>query len=129
MHSFAAAVVLLIDQFYARTAVGGEVPTPAEMETRRRQIFQAINLLNAAGNTNALAKRSARVLSVFIDELARRRGSFSPPETHSCSYTSLLTFPKDWLGARLEDTHLGSWVSAGLGPVPDGELQAAPMSA
>ncbi|CAE6495509.1 unnamed protein product [Rhizoctonia solani] len=131
MHSFAAAVVLVMDQCYARTAVGGEIPTPAEMETRRRKIFQAINLLNAAGNINCIAKRAARVLSVFIDELARRRGSFSPPDTHPSSYTNLLTLPMDRLGTHPGDAHLGSWVSAGLGPisVPDGELQAAPVSA
>ncbi|CUA77143.1 potential fungal transcription factor with N terminal zinc cluster domain most similar to that of HAP1 [Rhizoctonia solani] len=124
MHTFTAAVVLLIDQFYARTAVGGEIPAPAEMETRRRQIFQAINLLNAAGNVNCLAKRAARVLSTIIDELARRRGSFSPPDIHPCSYVGLQI---DQLG----DTQLGKWVSAGLGStsVPDGELQAAPVSA
>ncbi|KAJ1306556.1 hypothetical protein OPQ81_007557 [Rhizoctonia solani] len=130
MHSFAAAVVLLIDQFYARTAVGGEPPPPAEMETRRRRIFQAISLLNAAGNTNNLARRAARVLSIFIDELARRRDAFSPPDTRPSLYTSLSPSTMDRLGSHHEDTHLGSWVSTGLGPmcVPDGELQAAPMS-
>ncbi|CAE7065187.1 unnamed protein product [Rhizoctonia solani] len=128
MHSFAAAVVLLIDQFYARTAVGGEIPAPAEMEMRRRQIFQAISLLHVTGNVNCLAQRAARVLSILVDELARRRDSFSPPDTQPCLYTSLP--PIDQPGAHRGDAYLGNWVSAGLGPtsVPDGELQAAPVS-
>ncbi|KAG8730714.1 hypothetical protein FRC11_005991 [Ceratobasidium sp. 423] len=130
MHSFSAAVVLLIDQFYARTAVGGEKPPPAEMETRRRHIFQAISLLNAAGNTNSLARRAARVLSIFVDELARRRDSFSPPDTNPSLYTSLPPLIMDRLRAHPGDANLGSWVSEGLGPmsVPDRELQAAPVS-
>ncbi|CAE6437487.1 unnamed protein product [Rhizoctonia solani] len=130
MHSFSAAVVLLIDQFYARTAVGGEIPPPAEMEARRRHIFQAISLLSATGNTNSLARRAARVLSIFIDELARRRDSLSPPDTNPSLYTSLPPLTMDRLRTHPGDAHLGSWVSEGLGPisVPDRELQAAPVS-
>ncbi|CEL56223.1 putative transcriptional regulatory protein C1F7,11c OS=Schizosaccharomyces pombe (strain 972 / ATCC 24843) GN=SPAC1F7.11c PE=4 SV=1 [Rhizoctonia solani AG-1 IB] len=131
MHSFAAAVILLMDQFYARTAVGGETPPPAEMETRRRHIFQGISLLNAAGNTNNLARRAARVLGILADELTRRRGAFSPPGAHLSLSTSLPFSAMDRLKDYPEDAHLGSWVSTGLGPssVPDGELQAAPVSA
>ncbi|CAE6443038.1 unnamed protein product [Rhizoctonia solani] len=129
MHSFAAAVVLLIDQFYARTAVGGETTPPAEMETRRRHIFQAIDLLNTAGNTVSIARRAANVLSMLVDELSRRRDSFSPPDTNPRLYTSLPLLPMEGHGAHPGDARLGNWVSAGLGPasVPDGELQAAPV--
>ncbi|KAF8757583.1 hypothetical protein RHS01_03479 [Rhizoctonia solani] len=130
MHSFAAAVVLLMDQFYARTAVGGETPPPAEMETRRRHIFQAISLLSVVGNTNNLARRAARVLAILADELARRRHTFSPPDLHPSLSTSLHISAMDRLRDHPGDAHLGSWVSAGLGPatVPDAELQAAPVS-
>ncbi|KAB5593921.1 transcriptional regulatory protein [Ceratobasidium theobromae] len=133
MHAFAAAVILLMDQFYARTAVEGDVPAPAEMETRRRQICQAIQLLWAVAEINELGRRGAHVLSILLDELDRRRGPYAPPDTHPSLYTSLhpsavgrLVLPPP----HSVDAHLGSWVSAGLGPasVPDRELQSAPVS-
>lgn len=133
MHSFAAAVILLMDQFYARTAIGGEIPTPAEMETRRRHIYQAIQLLSAVGELNDLAKRGAHVLSLLLDEVTRRRGTFAPPDVNPGPYTSL---PPIAMGRPISlvpspDAQLTSWVTAGLGPasVPDGELQSAPVGA
>ncbi|KAG8719424.1 hypothetical protein FRC09_011144 [Ceratobasidium sp. 395] len=71
MVSFAAAVVLLMDQFYARTAIGGELPAPAEMELRRRHIHQAIQLLSAISETTNLARRAAHVLSVLLEHIGR----------------------------------------------------------
>lgn len=139
MHSFAAAVVLLMDQFYARTAIGGELPTPAEMETRRRQIHQAIQLLFAIGEYTDLARRGAHVLSVLLEEVGRRRGPTDPLDTHPSPYTNLppppmgrlVSISRAPLGSR--DAHLGNWVAEGLGlgpaSVPDGELQSAPLGA
>ncbi|KAG8729741.1 hypothetical protein FRC12_020759, partial [Ceratobasidium sp. 428] len=88
MVSFAAAVVLLMDQFYARTAIGGELPAPAEMELRRRHIHQAIQLLSAISETTNLARRAAHVLSVLLEHIGRRRGLTSPPDVHPSPYAS-----------------------------------------
>ncbi|KAF8600482.1 hypothetical protein BDV93DRAFT_262948 [Ceratobasidium sp. AG-I] len=136
MHSFAAAVILLMDQFYAKTAIGGELPTPAEMETRRRQIHQAIQLLLVIGEVTDLARRGAHVLGVLLEEVGRRRGPVDPLDTHPSPYTNL---PPPAMGRLVSvshaplSAHLGNWVAAGLrlGPasVPDGELQAAPLGA
>jgi len=139
MHSFAAAVILLMDQFYARTAIGGELPTPAEMETRRRQIHQAIQLLSAIGEITDLARRGAHVLSILLEEVGRRRAPADPLDTHPSPYTHLPPPPMGRLVSvshtplSPQDIQLGIWVAAGLGhgpaSVPDGELQSAPLGA
>ncbi|KAG9094259.1 hypothetical protein FRC06_011005 [Ceratobasidium sp. 370] len=148
MVSFVAAVVLLMDQFYARTAIGGELPAPAEMELRRRHIHQAIQLLSAISETTTLARRAAHVLSVLLEQVGRRRGlaaTTNPPDVHPSPYANvpsggmgrLVSLPSG-IGAA-EGAFLENWVVEGLGlglgvregggrepaSVPDGELQGA----
>ncbi|QRV88596.1 Fungal specific transcription factor domain [Ceratobasidium sp. AG-Ba] len=135
MISYVAAVVLLMDQFYSRTAIGGELPAPAEMELRRRYIHQAIQLLYAISEISGLAKRGAHVLSALLEEVGRRRG-IGPLDVHPSPYANA---PPGGLGRLVSlgtgggDRFLENWVSEGLGrepsSIPDGELQSAPVGA